>query len=105
MKVLIIDNYDSFTYNLYQYCGELLQSREKSFVLDVIRNDDLSLKEIEKRHYDKIIISPGPGDPSNSEYFGICKDVITKLGQSIPVLGVCLGMQGIAYCFGGEIIR
>ena len=105
MKVLIIENYDSFTFNLYQYVGELLQEREKDFVLDVIRNDELSIAEIKKRKYDKIIISPGPGDAANKEYFGICAEVITEIGKTTQVLGVCLGMQGIAYYFGGKVIR
>lgn len=105
MKVLIIDNYDSFTYNLYQYIGELLQEREKDFVLDVVRNDELTLAEIEKRNYDKIIISPGPGDASDSAYFGVCAKVITVLGKQTPILGVCLGMQGIAHYFGGKVVR
>lgn len=105
MKVLIIDNYDSFTFNLYQYVGELLQEREKDFVLDVIRNDELPLAEIKKRKYDKIIISPGPGDAADKEYFGVCADVITEIGKTTPVLGVCLGMQGIAYYFGGKVVR
>ncbi len=105
MKVLIIDNYDSFTFNLYQYVGELLQEREKDFVLDVIRNDELPLAEIKKRKYDKIIISPGPGDAADKEYFGVCADVITEIGKTTSVLGVCLGMQGIAYYFGGKVVR
>ena len=73
--------------------------------MDVIRNDGITYKEITKRQYDKIIISPGPGDPSNPKYFGVCKEVIIKLGKTIPVLGVCLGMQGIAYYFGGKVIH
>jgi len=105
MKILIIDNYDSFTYNLYQYVGEIFTRQGTKFVLDVIRNDAKTVQEIKKRGYDKIIISPGPGDPGNKAYFGICADVITNLGKKIPILGVCLGMQGIAYCFGGKIIR
>jgi anthranilate synthase component II len=105
MKVLIIDNYDSFTYNLYQYIGEILTSRKENFVLDVFRNDEIVLDEIKKRKYDKVIISPGPGDPSEKKYFGICAEVIIDIGKFIPVLGVCLGMQGIFYCFGGKVIR
>jgi anthranilate synthase component 2 len=105
MKVLIIDNYDSFTFNLYQYAGEILQRRDKEFVIDVVRNDELSISEIEKRTYDKIIISPGPGDPSDKAYFGVCADVITQLGKTTPILGVCLGMQGIAHSFGGKVVR
>ena len=61
--------------------------------------------DINKKKYDRIIISPGPGDPSKQEYFGVCKEVILHVGKSTPILGVCLGMQGMAYCFGGDIIR
>ncbi|HEX8931653.1 MAG TPA: aminodeoxychorismate/anthranilate synthase component II, partial [Patescibacteria group bacterium] len=64
-----------------------------------------SFAEIEKRKYDRIIISPGPGDASDPKYFGVCAKVITELGKIIPVLGVCLGMQGIAYYFGGKVVR
>ena len=103
MKVLIIDNYDSFTFNLYQYCGEILTSYSQEFILDVIRNDELSISEIENRKYDKIVISPGPGNPSDPSYFGVCADVLTKLGKKTPVLGVCLGMQGMAHYFGGQV--
>ncbi len=105
MKILIIDNYDSFTYNLYQYVGEILTAHEVPFTLDVERNDSITLAEIKKRKYDRIIISPGPGDPSDKRYFGVCADVITKLGKKTPVLGVCLGMQGIAHYFGGKVVR
>lgn len=105
MKILIIDNYDSFTYNLYQYIGEILQGKLESFTIDVIRNDQKTLDEIKKEKYDKIIISPGPGDPADKAYFGVCAEVITNLGKNTPVLGVCLGMQGMAYYFGGKVIR
>ncbi|HSX08684.1 MAG TPA: aminodeoxychorismate/anthranilate synthase component II [Candidatus Saccharimonadales bacterium] len=105
MKILIIDNYDSFTFNLYQYCGEILMKKDKNFLLDVVRNDEITLSEIKKRKYDKILISPGPGDPRDKTYFGICADVITELGKSTPILGICLGMQGIAACFGGNVKR
>lgn len=105
MKILIIDNYDSFTYNLYQYVGELLQTKEKEFLVDVIRNNEITLGDIEKRAYDKIILSPGPGDSSDKAYFGVCAEVIVKLGKKTPVLGVCLGMQGIAHYFGGKVVR
>lgn len=99
MKTLIIDNYDSFTFNLYQLIGELGGNP------DVFRNDKLTVKDIEKGKYTHIVISPGPGDPSDVAYFGICKDVILTLGKNIPILGVCLGHQGIIYAFGGKIIR
>lgn len=105
MKILIIDNYDSFTFNLYQYVGEILIDKNKQFLVDVIRNDEITVAEIKKREYQKIIISPGPGDPSDITYFGVCADVLTKLGKNIPVLGVCLGMQGIAHCFGGKVVK
>lgn len=105
MKVLIIDNYDSFTYNLYQYVGELLEAKKLQFDLDVFRNDKITIREINKRKYDKIIISPGPGNPSDKRCFGVCAEVITKIGGKTPVLGVCLGMQGIAHYFGGRVVR
>ena len=99
MKFLIIDNYDSFVYNIAQRLGELGISS------DVVRNDQITIDEISKRSYDAIIISPGPGRPENKKYFGICKDVIIKLGQIIPILGVCLGHQGIIDCFGGKVVN
>jgi anthranilate synthase/aminodeoxychorismate synthase-like glutamine amidotransferase len=105
MKVLLIDNYDSFTYNLYQYMGEILSGTQKEFTLNVIRNDESSLDEIRNLQYDRIVISPGPGDPKDLEYFGVCSEVILELGKTIPVLGVCLGMQGIAHYFGGRVVR
>ncbi|MDH4262484.1 MAG: aminodeoxychorismate/anthranilate synthase component II [Spirochaetia bacterium] len=103
MKVLIIDNYDSFTYNLYQYVGEILELNFPNSRLDVVRNNEITVDEIEKRNYNKIIISPGPGSPDDINYFGVCSDVIKLLGKKIPLLGVCLGMQGIAHCFGGIV--
>lgn len=105
MKILIIDNYDSFTFNLYQCIGEILQTSGTQSAIDVVRNDAITLPEIKQRAYDKIIISPGPGDPSDSTYFGVCAPVLTLVGKTIPILGVCLGMQGIASCFGGKVIR
>ncbi|MEA2065161.1 MAG: aminodeoxychorismate/anthranilate synthase component II [Patescibacteria group bacterium] len=105
MKILIIDNYDSFTFNLYQYIGEVLKSRGGQFELIVKRNNKITIAEIKKTCFDKIIISPGPGSPDDLAYFGICAQVIKDVGKIVPILGVCLGMQGIAYCFGGKIIR
>lgn len=105
MKVLILDNYDSFTFNLYQYVGDILTKQKTAFVLDVIKNDEVAFEQIEKSNYDRIIISPGPGNPGDAKSFGVCSQVITKLGHKIPILGVCLGMQGIAYCFGGKIVK
>lgn len=105
MKILIIDNYDSFTFNLYQIIGEIFKGRDGQFMIDVARNDEITVEEISKRRYDKIIISPGPGSPDDSSYFGVCASVLTEIGQRTPVLGVCLGMQGMAYYFGGKVIR
>ncbi|TSC87123.1 MAG: glutamine amidotransferase of anthranilate synthase [Parcubacteria group bacterium Gr01-1014_8] len=105
MKILIIDNYDSFTYNLYQLVGEILKAEQGDFTIDVVRNDEITLDEIQRRAYDRIIISPGPGDPSDKHYFGVCADVILHVGKKTPILGVCLGMQGIAHYFGGKVVR
>ena len=97
MKFLIIDNYDSFVYNIAQYMGEL------GVECDVIRNDKITLEEIKQRNYDAIIISPGPGNPSDRKYFGVCSDVIKMIGPITPILGVCLGHQGIIEAFGGKV--
>jgi anthranilate synthase component 2 len=92
--ILMIDNYDSFTYNIVQYCLELGAN------LKVIRNDEMSVEEIKKLNPEKIIISPGPSTPKEA---GVSVEVIKKIQK--PILGVCLGHQSIAYAFGGEIIR
>ncbi len=105
MKVLILDNYDSFTFNLYQYAGEILEERGGPFVLDVLRNDSISVESIQARSYHRIILSPGPGTPADPAYFGVCADVIDKLAPKLPILGICLGMQGIAHVFGAKIER
>ena len=97
MKFLIIDNYDSFVYNLAQYLGEL------GVDCDVIRNDKITIDEIKERKYDGVIISPGPGTPDDKKYFGICSQVIRDLGNTTPILGVCLGHQGIISAFGGKV--
>ena len=97
MKFLIIDNYDSFVYNIAQYLGEL------GVDCDVIRNDKITLDEIKQNDYDAIIISPGPGIPEDKKYFGVCSDVIKNMGSTTPILGVCLGHQGIIHAFGGKV--
>ncbi len=94
--ILIIDNYDSFTYNLYQYIGEITQN------VHVYRNDKITIGEIEKLSPDRIIISPGPCTPAEA---GISIDVIKHFAGKIPILGVCLGHQAIGAAFGGKIIR
>ncbi len=110
MKVYIIDNYDSFTYNLYQYIGEILEAEKLKGVIDnfeiiVKRNDQVVLEQIAAAQPDAIIISPGPGSPDDPKYFGVCADTIRELGKKIPLLGVCLGMQGIVHVFGGKIVK
>ena len=94
--MLIIDNYDSFTYNLVQYFGELGAD------LVVRRNDRVSLDEVAAMHPDRICISPGPGTPLDA---GISNDLILKFGPTTPILGVCLGHQCIGHVFGGEVVR
>jgi len=97
LKFLIIDNYDSFVYNIAQYLGEL------GVDCEVVRNDKITIEEIKQKKYDGIIISPGPGTPDDKKYFGVCSDVIKNMGSSIPILGVCLGHQGIISSFGGKV--
>lgn len=94
MKILMIDNYDSFTFNLYQLVGQFTTD------LTVKRNDKITIDEIREMKPDKIVISPGPGRPEDSK---ISLNVISELGKDIPVLGVCLGHQGIGITFGGKI--
>lgn len=94
--ILLLDNYDSFTYNLLHYLGEL------GAEVQVARNDALSLEDIAAMHPEGIVISPGPGTPKDA---GICEEVIRRFGKDIPILGVCLGHQGIAEVFGGSVIE
>jgi len=99
MPTLLIDNYDSFTYNIYQYLGELGADPV------VFRNDKITLSGARKLAPSHIVISPGPGDPRDQNYFGVCQEIITKLGPTIPLLGVCLGHQGIGHVFGGKVTQ
>ena len=94
--ILLIDNYDSFTYNLAQFLGQLGEN------LEVRRNDQISLDQIAAKKPQRIVISPGPGEPQNA---GICIDVIRQFTGKIPILGVCLGHQAIGYAFGGKVVR
>ncbi len=95
-KVLVIDNYDSFTYNLVQYLQELGAETL------VFRNDKVTLKKLKKLKFDRIVISPGPGRPQDS---GISCSVVNEFYKKVPILGVCLGHQAIGYCFGGKILK
>lgn len=97
MRVLIVDNFDSFVYNLAQYVGQLGADPI------VRRNDAVTVKEVSKMHPDRIIISPGPGRPDEKKYFGVNLNILRTISPSTPTLGVCLGHQGIAYAFGGAI--
>ena len=96
MKVLLIDNYDSFTFNLYHYISSL------NVKVDVVRNDKINSKEIIKKKYDKIVISPGPGNPNQS---GNCIEILNSLYKELPFLGVCLGHQIIGQVFGSKIVQ
>src|SRR5207247_842991 len=99
MKVLIIDNYDSFVYNLAQYVGELGGE-------PLVRgNDMISLADARSLNPARIVISPGPGTPEDERYFGVCRRVLEELSPDIPTLGVCLGNQGIGYTFGAKLKR
>ena len=99
MKILVIDNYDSFVFNLAQLLGELRTQPT------VLRNDRITLEDVARMDPDAIVISPGPGHPADRKYFGVCTDVIVELGRRIPRLGVCLGHQGIVHAFGGKVIN
>ena len=96
MKLLLIDNYDSFTFNLYHYLSSLKVN------VDVVRNDKINVKGIIKKKYDKIVISPGPGNPNQS---GNCINIVKSLYKQVPILGVCLGHQIIGQVFGSKIIQ
>ncbi len=99
--ILVIDNYDSFTYNLVQYLGELGQTMSVAKDIEVYRNDQITLEEIKAKKPDGIVISPGPGTPDDA---GISLDIIKQLGPQMPILGVCLGHQSIGQVFGGKIV-
>ena len=96
MKILLIDNYDSFTFNLYHYLSSLKTN------VEVIRNNEITEKEIVKKKFNRIVISPGPGNPNQS---GNCLRIVKKLYKKIPILGVCLGHQIIGQVFGSKIIQ
>ena len=97
MKVLIIDNYDSFVYNLAQYMGQLGADPL------VRRNDQVTTRQVKEMNPDRIIISPGPGRPDDIRYFGVSLGILKDISPEIPTLGVCLGHQGIAYAYGGSV--
>ena len=96
MKILLIDNYDSFTYNLYHYISKFKKN------VEVIRNDKIDSKTILKKKFNKIVISPGPGNPDQA---GNCLNIVKNLHKKIPILGVCLGHQIIGQVFGGKVVK
>ncbi|MDI9624191.1 MAG: aminodeoxychorismate/anthranilate synthase component II [Methanothermobacter sp.] len=100
--ILLIDNYDSFTYNLHQLIGEIIKEKNLEEPLKVLRNDDKKLLKLNKSKIKSIIISPGPGNPLNKKDFGFCHEIIKKF-KNKPILGVCLGHQGIYATFGGKL--
>jgi anthranilate synthase component 2 len=99
LKVLVIDNYDSFVYNLVQYIGEL------GGETTVYRNDQVNLKRLKELKPERIVISPGPGTPEEVRYFGVCTAILQSMSHEVPTLGVCLGHQGIIHAFGGKIVH
>jgi anthranilate synthase component 2 len=99
MKTVLLDNYDSFTFNLYQYIGELDEPPV------VLRNDEVTLQDLQRMNPARIVISPGPGSPVDPAYFGVCLDAILHFGPKIPILGICLGHQGIVHAMGGDVIQ
>ncbi len=100
--LLVLDNYDSFTFNLVQYLGELAADFPLAAELRVERNDALTLEQIRGLNPAAILISPGPGDPDQS---GVCLEVLRELSPTVPTLGVCLGHQSIAQVYGGKVVR
>jgi anthranilate synthase/aminodeoxychorismate synthase-like glutamine amidotransferase len=97
MKVLVIDNYDSFTFNLVQYLGEL------GATVEVVRNDEVSVRDLLEREFDRVVVSPGPCTPAEA---GISSEAIAAFaGAGVPVLGVCLGHQALVEAFGGSVVR
>lgn len=99
MRTLVIDNFDSFTFNLVQYLGELGADPL------VYRNDAITAKEAEQLEPDAIVISPGPGNPVNPKDFGVCADLLTGLSHTTPTLGVCLGLQGFGHMYGAKVVH
>ncbi|MCS6768572.1 MAG: aminodeoxychorismate/anthranilate synthase component II [Candidatus Nitrosocaldus sp.] len=105
MRIIIIDNYDSFTYNLAQQIGSMGSIMNVEIEPMVFRNDRITGGEILMLDPDAIVISPGPGHPANRRDFGVSADVILSMHDRLPILGVCLGHQGIVHLFGGRVVR
>jgi len=99
--IIVVDNYDSFTYNLVQYLGELGSELPVAAEIQVYRNDQISLQEVNQLQPDAVVISPGPGRPEDA---GVSLDLIAELGPTLPILGVCLGHQSIGQVYGGKVV-
>lgn len=99
-RLVLLDNYDSFVYNIYQLLGELTGRAAR-----VYRNDRVDIEQLRADDPTHLLISPGPGNPEDPAYFGVCRQAIEVFGPRIPVLGVCLGHQGIGACFGARVVR
>jgi len=99
VNILLIDNFDSFTYNLYQYLAELAGE------VTVVRNNAVPFERLDQGEFSHVVISPGPGDPTDPAYFGDCRRVIEQYRQTLPILGICLGHQGIGAVLGGRVVQ
>jgi anthranilate synthase component II len=99
IRVVVIDNYDSFVYNLVQFIGEL------GAEVPVYRNNQVTLRQVQELKPDRIVISPGPGNPNDERYFGVCRAVLQQVSPQVPTLGVCLGHQGIISTYGGKVTK
>jgi anthranilate synthase/aminodeoxychorismate synthase-like glutamine amidotransferase len=99
VNILLIDNFDSFTYNLYQYLAEIADA------VTVVRNDHVPFDALKAGRFTHIVISPGPGNPTDPAYFGDCRDVVERFHGKYPLLGVCLGHQGIGAYFGAAVVQ
>ena len=105
IRGLLIDNYDSFSYNLVEYLGEAAEQREIDLEQDIVYNDEIKAEEILDEDYDFIVISPGPGHPENESDVGVTNDVLSEVSPDIPTLGVCLGLEAAVHVYGGSIGR
>jgi len=105
MKRLLIDNYDSFSYNLVEYLGEAAEERDIDLEQNIVYNDEITTSEIMDENYDFIVISPGPGHPKNQRDVGVTKDVLSEVSDEVPTLGVCLGLEAAVHVCDGSISR
>lgn len=105
VRGLLVDNYDSFSYNLVEYLGEAAEERELDLDQEVVYNDEMTKEQIMAEEYDFIVISPGPGHPENERDVGVTNDVLSEISRDVPTLGVCLGLEAAVHVYGGNIGR